>query len=242
MNAIAYRTFFQFIDQRSGPSLSLDAADVGLAVMDPAISEAIKSTVDASVGRLTDSLTEEIESRLGSFAQRFSGENGANVEQAVKKARRENYTCKRKGNQQQPDHELEVLDKFDAATSALKNKSYDKVKAALEEGTGIVSKRIKAIKLADKSEFGWQTVNEYLSDELASDSDDEKRMYRAERRAEKKIKDKRRRQPRPFTCGSSRPTASNVSSNSQRPLASDHAVRKDSNPPRRLGPCFKISI
>ena len=67
-------------------------------------------------------------------------------------------------------------DKFDAAASALKNKSYDKVKTVVEEGAGIVSKLIKAIKLADKSEFGWQTVNEYLSDELASDSDDEKRM------------------------------------------------------------------
>ena len=50
-----------------------------------------------------------------------------------------------------------MLDKSDAATSALRSKSYDKVKAALEEGTGIVSKRIKAIKLADKSEFGWET-------------------------------------------------------------------------------------
>ena len=48
-----------------------------------------------------------------------------------------------------------MLDKFDAAASALKNKSYDKVKTVLEEGTGIVSKSIKAIKLADKSEFGW---------------------------------------------------------------------------------------
>ena len=37
------------------------------------------------------------------------------------------------------------------------------MKTVLEEGTGIVSKRIKAIRLADKSEFGWQTVNEYLS-------------------------------------------------------------------------------
>jgi len=60
------------------------------------------------------------------------------------------------------------------------------VKGALEEGTGVVSNRITAIKLADKSEFGWQTVNEYLSDELVSDSDDEKRMYRVKRRAEKK--------------------------------------------------------
>ena len=65
----------------------MDAAVVGVVVMDPAISEAIKSTVDASVGRLTDSLAEEIEARLGSFAKRFSGQNGVTVEQAVKKAR-----------------------------------------------------------------------------------------------------------------------------------------------------------
>ena len=116
------------------------------------------------------------------------------------------------------------------------------MKTVLEEGTGILSKRMKAIKLADKSEFVWQTVKEYLSDELASDSDDEKRTNRTERRAERKIKDRRRLRPRPFTRGSSQPTASNVSSNSQRHFAGDHAVRKDSNPLRRLGPCLKISI
>ena len=49
------------------------------------------------------------------------------------------------------------------------------------------------IKLVDKSEFGWATVNEYLSDELASDSDDEKRIYRAERRAGRKINKEKRR-------------------------------------------------
>ena len=96
-----------------------------------------------------------------------------------------------------------MLDKFDAAASVLKNKSYNKVKAAFEVGTGIVFTRIKAIRSNDKSEFGCQTVNEYLSDELASDSDDEKRMCRAERRAERKIKDKSCRQPRPFTRGGS---------------------------------------
>ena len=65
-----------------------------------------------------------------------------------------------------------MLDKLDEVSDALKHKSYDKAKAALESGRELVSKRVKAIKLADKSEFGWATVNEYLSDELASDSDD----------------------------------------------------------------------
>ena len=70
---------------------------------------------------------------------------------------------------------------------------YEKVKVALESGTELVSKRVKAIKPADKSEFGWATVNEYLSDELTSDSDDEKRIYRAEGRAGRKINKEKRR-------------------------------------------------
>ena len=89
---------FQFIDQISRPSLSLDVADVAVAVMNPVISEVTKSTVDASIGGLSTDLMEEVESRLGSFAQCFSEENGATVEQAVKEAHCENSTCQRKGN------------------------------------------------------------------------------------------------------------------------------------------------
>ena len=51
------------------------------------------------------------------------------------------------------------MDKLDEASDALKQKSYEKAKVALESGTELVSKRVKAIKLADKSEFGWATDN-----------------------------------------------------------------------------------
>ena len=87
------------MNQSKEPSLSSNAANVSVATVDPAIGEAIKSTVAASIGSLADNLTEMIESGLGSFVKRFSEENGATIKQAVKKARRENYTCKRKGNQ-----------------------------------------------------------------------------------------------------------------------------------------------
>ena len=138
--------------------------------MDLAIGEVIKATALTGIH-----LTQVIEDRLSGFAKRFSEGNSATVEQAVKKARCENYTCEKKGNQHQLDHALQVLDKFDEATDALKVKSYDKVKTALEAGTEAVAKRIKAIRLADKSEFGWWTVNEYLSDKPSSDSDDGKK-------------------------------------------------------------------
>ena len=105
------------------------------------------------------------------------------------------------------DYLLQVLDKLDEASDTLKQKSYEKVKVALESNTELVSNCGEAIKLADKSEFGWVTVNEYLSDELVSDSDDDNRIYRAETRAERKInKEKRpRRRVRSDQKGSGTP-------------------------------------
>ena len=124
-------------------------------VLDPSVSAAIQSAVCESMGSLVDNLTQVIESRPSDFAKQFSEENSSSVEQAVKRVRREHCTCERKGNQQQLDHSLQVLDKLNEA-------SYEKVKVALESGAELVSKRVKAIKLADKSKFGWVTVNEYL--------------------------------------------------------------------------------
>ena len=46
------------------------------------------------------------------------------------------------------------------------------------------------IKIADRSEHGWATVKEYEDDELAENSDDEKRLFRAEARAGRKTRQK----------------------------------------------------
>ena len=46
----------------------------------------------------------------------------------------------------------------------------------------------KIIQLADSSDFGWRVVKEYEKIPIASESDDEKRMYKAEARASRKIK------------------------------------------------------
>ena len=217
------------VDNDSGPAIS------------PSVAGLIKASVAESIGALTDNLTQVIEDRLGGFAKRFSEENSSTVEQAVKKARRESYTCKRKGNQQQLDHAVQVLDKFDEASDALKAKSYDKVKAALDSGTEVVSKRIKVIKMADKSEFGWSTVNEYLSDELASNSDDEKRMYRAERRAERKTSKRRRFRPADRKESASSTSATFSSRSGPSYSTSGQPNRRVYSSSQRLGPCFKIS-
>ena len=85
--------------------------------LDPSVGAVIQSAVSESMGSLTDNLTRVIESRLSDFAKRFSEENSSSVEQAAKRARREQYTCKRKGNQQQLNHSLQVLDKHPMLSS-----------------------------------------------------------------------------------------------------------------------------
>ena len=73
----------------------------------------------------------------------------------------------------------------------------EKAKEALKKGTSLVWRRIKLIRIADKSEFGWKTVNQYEADELASNSEDDKRIYRSKRRADKKHKEKKKKKSPP---------------------------------------------
>ena len=57
----------------------------------------------------------------------------------------------------------------------LKSKQYEKAQQELGDNTPFIAKLQKVIKLADKSEFGWETVNENLDDGLISDDEDSKR-------------------------------------------------------------------
>ena len=52
----------------------------------------------------------------------------------------------------------------------------------------MVTERQKLILLADKSEFGWKTVQEYIQHELVDSEADGKKFRRAEERAEKALK------------------------------------------------------
>lgn len=77
-------------EQEQGSSVStVTVTDDSSTAISPSITGLIKASVAESIGALTDNLTQVIEDRLGGFAKRFSEENSSTVEQAVKKARRE---------------------------------------------------------------------------------------------------------------------------------------------------------
>ena len=99
---------------------------------------------------------------------------------------KETAEFKYKGNRKQ--YELNAY--LDNAFSQIRSKADEpsEVKKLAKEAEVHLKKRQKLIKLADRSKDGWLVVQEYESDDLASDSEDEKKIKKAKNAAEKKRK------------------------------------------------------
>ena len=78
------------------------------------------------------------------------------------------------------------------ATDEPAKEAIKEAETSLDEGLKTLEKRQKHIKVADRSEFGWATVEHYESHPLATDSDDEKRLDKAEKEAERAANNRRR--------------------------------------------------
>ena len=89
-----------------------------------------------------------------------------------------------KGNQKQSEVNLRlgnILTQIDEGISSPAD-----IYKLVAEGKLIIKNRQKLIKIADKNGDGWLVVREYESDDLASDSEDEKKIRKAKAAAEKK--------------------------------------------------------
>lgn len=123
-------------------------------------------------------LTAVIESSwLAGIKQDLANERDSSVAAVVKRVKRSGVDFKSKGNTRHFEHQQQVFDCLTEDKDSLASAKYEKAKKAIEEDISLTEKRIKVIELANGSEFGWSTVSEYLSDELASNSEDEKRIF-----------------------------------------------------------------
>ncbi|CAB3997153.1 Hypothetical predicted protein [Paramuricea clavata] len=124
----------------------------------------MKEFMEKSLTQMCQQLTNVVDDRLAHLKRELSADNSATLETfANKKARLEKPQFKSKGNEPQCNHQLGVLDTVESATTALEHQDIDKAISFLQEA-------------------------EYMTNELADNSDDEKRIDRAEKTAEKKAK------------------------------------------------------
>lgn len=105
---------------------------------------------------------------------------GQQEEQIDSKARIDKKVSllKFKGNQKQFEHNA-LLEVILTRIKSENQSANTTIETLVDKGKEIIRKRQKLIQIADKSVDGWKVVEEYISDDLASDSADEKRMKRA---------------------------------------------------------------
>ena len=129
---------------------------------------------------------EGVQDQIQTMKRELSSEREAASESLAKRIRLDRgLVFKRKTHEKQHCFNEEVREKISSAANSLDSAppAVERAKEALREGERLLVARQKAIRIADRSEFGWATVDEYEEDELAENSDDEKRLYRAEMRA-----------------------------------------------------------
>ena len=138
-------------------------------------------------------LESRMNERITTIKRDLTQEREQADERLVKRMKMEKTpTFKRKSHEVQYTFNEEVKAKFDSVKAALHETppAVEKAKSAIEEGEKLVNDRQKLIRIADRSEHGWATVEEYEDDELADNSDDEKKLFKAEARAGRKLRQK----------------------------------------------------
>ena len=171
---------------------------------------------------------------------------------AVSKMRHDKpYEYKKKSHEEQARFNAQVEETVQEAQEALtaleETPSLQRARDALEKGARLLTERQKLIKIADRSANGWGVVTEYTADELADDSDDEKRLEKAEKAAERKAVLRKRKRPQP-TAAKHPPLPPRlqpqygVGYHSPQQLGPSTSVGIRSPPPpllqRAMGPCF----
>ncbi|XP_030831569.1 uncharacterized protein LOC115920274 [Strongylocentrotus purpuratus] len=122
-------------------------------------------------------------------------------------------TFKSEGNKQQFEHSKKVKKLIERGIVLNEQGDFDTTALTLKEALRELNDRQKLIRIADRSPLGWSTVNEYVADELADDSGDEKRLGKAEKaasakRAESAAEKSTRGRPRPYPRPVQRPLGS----------------------------------
>ena len=199
------------------------------------IPDNLQHYVQHSISAITNDISKVLEDRFISLKRELAADNSHSIQTVAKKIRLESHDFKSKGNKQQYDHQISLVEHMEQAKLSIQRCDLEEAKAALDEGISQASNRCKLILLADKSDHGWATVAEYVANELAENSDDEKKMHKAEKVAEKKATKRKKDK-----FSSRRPSDTpNLPFRQSFPTRFSSFTTSPFQP--LIGPCFKIS-
>ena len=198
-----------------------------------AVQRQINETVRIANNEMLSSFSDLLDSRLSEMQRSISENQKAIAEKQearIEKVMSDGYKFKKRGNEEQHKHNVKVLSKIQEANESIKEQKIEEAQLKIAEGVEIIKHRQKFIRLEDSSEAGWRAVDEYVKNPIASDSEDEKKISKAQTRAERKVKEakaKKHRDLRELT----RPYPT--------PLSSTQTTSKEST--WRPGHCYRCN-
>ncbi|VDI48142.1 Hypothetical predicted protein [Mytilus galloprovincialis] len=132
----------------------------------------------------------KVTEKIGGLREELQGANQLMKSQVKKLKTDASYKWKYEGNKIQFDFNTENLEDLVQTLWAIDNGKVDYARDLLSATVDKIKHRNKLIKIADTSEGGWDTARQYDANPIASDSEDEAKIIRADNRAVRKKKGK----------------------------------------------------
>ena len=131
-------------------------------------------------------MVQEVFSMFKSYLEDRIDEKGKQIEQRGK-TEKEVIQLNYKGNQKQYEMNATIEGILnDISRGNDRDNKNPRITTLVDKAKASIHRRQKLIKIADRSKDGWKVVEEYESDELASNSEDEKRIRKAKEAASRK--------------------------------------------------------
>ena len=103
------------------------------------------------------------------------------------------YVWKKEGLRLQHNLAHSSVAKLTNAIAAMDLQHHDRARENVKATIDLQTQRMKELKIADTSEAGWETVNAYKANPIAENSDDDKRLQRAEKVGKERMEAKARK-------------------------------------------------
>ena len=150
--------------------------------------DVIAKMIETNNQTMMKSMEQLFQKSIDELKRSHMDSSDAQIREIKKLKMKEPRRFKKKVNEDQFRFNAKIQDTLEETKAAAQANALDKVKDSLQKGEDLLKERQKHILLADKSEYGWSTVQDYKKSEIADDSDNEKKMFKAEARTKAHIK------------------------------------------------------